>query len=229
MFRQFAGFRPDGRCRGHVVPAREQRPDRLPSDTGHINKPSRRTSTSPGGASQRIPRSGRGSRRHRRVPGKGLQPEAAPLRSWLLATGRVRTEMQGSRCAAAFFMSFLRHREIFPSDGGASLAASTPAHRLDEFPTGYSLAGCSPAGPASASPAGHQYAVSSSCRSRIFHPTANRVLTVCLSPGGHHTPIHEAPSNAARCWQPTSQSRQLIPRRFARAARAVPATRDASR
>jgi hypothetical protein len=36
-------------------------------------------------------------------------------------------------------MSFLRHREIFPSDGGASLAANAPAHRLDEFPAGYSL------------------------------------------------------------------------------------------
>jgi hypothetical protein len=42
-------------------------------------------------------------------------------------------------------MSFLRPREIFPSDGGASLAANTPAHRLDEFPAGYSLAGCAPA------------------------------------------------------------------------------------
>ena len=47
-------------------------------------------------------------------------------------------------CAAAFFMSFPRHREIFPSDGSASLAANAPAHRLDEFPAGYSSAGCSP-------------------------------------------------------------------------------------
>src|SRR5512146_2529353 len=82
-------------------------------------------------------------------------------------------------------MSFLRHREIFPSDGGAGFTANAPAHRPDEFPAGYSSAGCSPAGPASASPAEHQYAVMSSCRSRIFHPTANSVLTVCLSPGGH--------------------------------------------
>jgi hypothetical protein len=36
-------------------------------------------------------------------------------------------------------MSFLRHREIFPSDEGAGLAANAPAHRLDEFPAGYSL------------------------------------------------------------------------------------------
>src|ERR1700730_19276871 len=48
-------------------------------------------------------------------------------------------------------MSFLRHPEIFPSDGGPGFAADAPAHRLDEFPASYSLAGCSPAEPASAS------------------------------------------------------------------------------
>jgi hypothetical protein len=31
-------------------------------------------------------------------------------------------------------MSFPRHGEIFPSDGGAGPAANAPAHRLDEFP-----------------------------------------------------------------------------------------------
>jgi hypothetical protein len=66
-------------------------------------------------------------------------------------------------------MSFLRHREIYPSDGGASRKADAPAHRLDEFPAGYSLAGWSPPEPASASPAGSQYEVQSSCRSRDFH------------------------------------------------------------
>jgi hypothetical protein len=38
---------------------------------------------------------------------------------------------------AAQAVSFLRHWEIFPSDGAAGLAANTPAHRLDEFPAGY--------------------------------------------------------------------------------------------
>src|ERR1700693_3520122 len=84
-------------------------------------------------------------------------------------------------------MSFLRHREIFPSDGGVSPAADAPAHRLDEFPAGYSLAGCSPAEPASASPAEYEYAVMSSCWSRTFHRTAYCVLTVCASPGGKGT------------------------------------------
>src|SRR6476469_1350455 len=81
-------------------------------------------------------------------------------------------------------MSFLRHREIFPSDGSAAFAASPPAHRLDEFPAGYSLAGCATALPAAASPTASEYALKSSCRSIVFHRTAHSVLTVCLTPGG---------------------------------------------
>ncbi|MDP9170008.1 MAG: IS3 family transposase [Acidobacteriota bacterium] len=55
-------------------------------------------------------------------------------------------------------MSFFRHREIYRSDGkvrknGKPAEADFPAHRLDESPAGYSSAGCSPAAPASASPA----------------------------------------------------------------------------
>jgi hypothetical protein len=81
-------------------------------------------------------------------------------------------------------MSFPRHPEIFPSDGGASPAANAPAHRLDEFPAGYSLAGWSPPEPTSASPAVYEYAVIPSCRSRCFHRTVTCVLTVCVSQGG---------------------------------------------
>jgi len=56
-------------------------------------------------------------------------------------------------------MSFFRHAEIFQSDVGLKpegepAKTGSPDHRLDESPTGYSLAGCSPAEPASASPAG---------------------------------------------------------------------------
>jgi len=55
-------------------------------------------------------------------------------------------------------MSFFRHTEIYRSDGRRwkrrkPAAVGFPAHRLDESPAGYSLAGCSPAEPASASPA----------------------------------------------------------------------------
>ncbi len=52
-------------------------------------------------------------------------------------------------------MSFLRHKEIYRSDGNrnAEAAGAASAHRVDEFPAGYSWAGCSPAEPACASPA----------------------------------------------------------------------------
>jgi transposase InsO family protein len=58
-------------------------------------------------------------------------------------------------------MSFFRHAEIYRSDVGSKpegepVATGSPDHRLDESPAGYSLAGCSPAEPASASPAGDQ-------------------------------------------------------------------------
>jgi hypothetical protein len=55
-------------------------------------------------------------------------------------------------------LSFLRHLEIYQSDEPESerarLFSHAPAHRLDEFPVGYSLASCSPAELASASPTG---------------------------------------------------------------------------
>lgn len=55
-------------------------------------------------------------------------------------------------------MSFLRHAQIYHpmyscSSPGASLSAALPASSSDESATGYSLAGCTPAAPASASPA----------------------------------------------------------------------------
>jgi hypothetical protein len=63
-------------------------------------------------------------------------------------------------------------------------------HRLDEFPTGYSSAGYSPTEPASASPVRNHSALKLSFRSSVFHRTANRVLTVCLSPGGHRRTVY---------------------------------------
>ena len=89
-------------------------------------------------------------------------------------------------------MSFLRHREIYRSDGlipacspGRTDCGQPRPHRLDEFPAGYSSAGCSPAEPASASPAAGDCTLHFHYRSRIFHRTANSVLTGCLSLGAH--------------------------------------------
>ncbi len=60
-------------------------------------------------------------------------------------------------------------------------------HRLDEFPAGYSSAGCSPTWPASASPAINHPALKVSFRSSVFHRTVTSVLTVCLNPGDHRS------------------------------------------
>jgi hypothetical protein len=52
-------------------------------------------------------------------------------------------------------MSFLRHAEIYPDAlclTGTGELPTTPQTHRNEFPVGYSLAGCSPAESASASP-----------------------------------------------------------------------------
>ena len=86
-------------------------------------------------------------------------------------------------------MSFFRHPEIYRSDvfnwSGNGVPAAPGLIVCDEFPAGYSSANCSPAGSASASPTADHFALKSSCRSMVFHRTANSVLTVCLSSGGH--------------------------------------------
>jgi transposase InsO family protein len=59
---------------------------------------------------------------------------------------------QAGSCGAAS-MSFSRHGEIYRWDRETAQTAASPSHLIDESPAGYSLAGCSPAEPASASPA----------------------------------------------------------------------------
>jgi hypothetical protein len=60
--------------------------------------------------------------------------------------------------ASGATMSFFRHTEIYRSDRSRQkqrkpTGVGFPVHRFDESPAGYSSAGCSPAEPASASPA----------------------------------------------------------------------------
>jgi transposase InsO family protein len=64
---------------------------------------------------------------------------------------------QAVEASSGATMSFFRHKEIFRSnvdsfESGETAEAASPAHRLDESPAGYSLAGWSPPEPASASP-----------------------------------------------------------------------------
>ena len=50
----------------------------------------------------------------------------------------------------------------------AGVRRSAPAHRLNEFPAGYSLAGCSPAEPASASPAEEKFTMKAAPQASFF-------------------------------------------------------------
>jgi ribosomal protein L32 len=88
-------------------------------------------------------------------------------------------------------MSFLRHEEIcrpMSSVPGRSYPDRPRPPRFDEFPAGYSLAGCAPALPASASPAeAHRGARRSSCTIEKQR-TVGSVLTVCLTQGDKPRP-----------------------------------------
>ena len=85
------------------------------------------------------------------------------------ASGRVRRKPFERWPVMAAGRRFFRHEKIYPFDEGAIQPRRdrTPAHRLDEFSAGYSLAGCSPALPTSASPA-FSYAESSGPESQLF-------------------------------------------------------------
>jgi putative transposase len=148
-----------------------------------------------GGLSAGISRSGGGSCFHRTLPGEGLQRKAAALRARLSSARCIRTlaPVSGRRSDADRFtssrgytMSFLRHEEIYRpmrSVPGRPHPDRPRPHRFDEFPASYSLAGCAPALPASASPAeAHREAGRSGCTIEKQR-TAGSVLTTCLTQG----------------------------------------------
>src|SRR6478752_1191818 len=93
-------------------------------------------------------------------------------------------------------MSFFRHREIFRSDVIRSVRERrnrrSPAHRLDEFPVGYSSASCTPAELASASPTGIHSATRTRRWQRGFQPTSNSVLTFCVTSGDNPSLMRRA-------------------------------------
>jgi hypothetical protein len=85
-------------------------------------------------------------------------------------------------------MSFFRHGEIYrPMDSrnvpGRPWHDHSRPYRYDEFPAGYSSAGCAPAEPASASQAEVHLARTGSSSTIELQRTANRLLTPCLTQG----------------------------------------------
>ena len=84
-------------------------------------------------------------------------------------------------------MSLRRHGEIYPSDEGHDLNRSCPAHRLDEFPAGYSWRHALQHGRFRFT--SQRYAATTTKnRSMPKQRTANRGLAACLNPRVHCTP-----------------------------------------
>ena len=90
-------------------------------------------------------------------------------------------------------MSFPRHEEIYRPISSGERKPEPPwldgpgLHRYDEFPAGYSLAGCAPAEPASASPAGVHRAAGTTGNTIETQRMANSLLTACLTEGDKPT------------------------------------------
>ena len=92
-------------------------------------------------------------------------------------------------------MSFLRHGEIYRSDGnGRDGRAAAPLDRCDEFPNGYSSSGCSPAEPASASPSSFSFS-GPVLRDNQFAANGNLSLFSLSQTGG---PLHTVPRAVPR-------------------------------
>ena len=95
-------------------------------------------------------------------------------------------------------MSFPRHEGIFRSDGRGPCGSGArserlhaPTHRLDEFPTGYSLAGCAPAALASASPVEEKFTMKAAPQPSLFQRMGKPCLAGCLIVGVHRTLPHQ--------------------------------------
>ena len=94
-------------------------------------------------------------------------------------------------------MSLPRHGEIYRPMGtakrlGRSNCARPSRHRYDEFPAGYSLAGCAPAEPASASPARAHGAAPARCSAIEEQRTAKSLLTKCLTQGDNPKSLYSS-------------------------------------
>ena len=112
----------------------------------------------------------------------GFIPRSAMCRR---SSKPISQQIKRGRYTAAFSMSFLRHQEIFPSDGGRQPCGQRP--RLIvwmSFRLAIPWRVASPPVPASASPAGPEYAVISSCWSMIFSSNGQLCLNCLSQPGG---------------------------------------------
>ena len=109
-------------------------------------------------------------------------------------------------------MSFFRHGEIYrPMDNKnvpwRPCYDRPRPHRYDEFPAGYSSAGCAPAEPASASPAEAHLAGFGSSSTIDLQRTVNCLLTPCLTQGDNPKEKKERSLSLLRNTEPVSRQR----------------------
>jgi hypothetical protein len=118
------------------------------------------------------------------VPAQGTHSSTRTIAQWCGCVPRPGSADAG---LLAFQRKLFRVQEIFQSDVIRSFRERanrrSPAHRLDEFPVGYSSASCTPALLASAWPTGIHSATQARRRQTSFQPTANSVLTFCVTSG----------------------------------------------
>ena len=93
-------------------------------------------------------------------------------------------------------MSFSRHKEIYRSDvlgkAGSDSCSSSPPSLIgcDEFPVGYSLAGCSPAEPSLRFADCKRFSTTPRCGTIIFQRTASVSFRNCLTLGVHPNTLY---------------------------------------
>ena len=152
----------------------------------------------------------RPAHQHRGVHRAATTIASGSTQRW--ATGRRKSSsrpLNQAATSAGATMSFFRHKEIFRSDvdsfdSGETAETASPAHRLDESPAGYSLAGWSPPEPASASPTEDHSGRRRGCLSRKIQQTASVPIAVCLNRGVHPTRL------CPKCAQPPLTPKNLV-------------------
>ncbi len=95
----------------------------------------------------------------------------------------------GRQASGSFPYEFSEARGNLSTDEGAITHDRALPDREDEFPAGYSLPGCAPAEPASASPAGAHLAGKRLRSTMQLQRTGRSQLTVCHTPGDDHVKL----------------------------------------
>ena len=141
------------------------------------------------GLLERLQRRGGCDRKPLAVLSSLQPPKAASIAGLPDAGSRLLWRQKGCRFAAQCLMSFKGMGKSIQKGESADPKTGAPSHLLEEFPPGYSSAGCSSAEPASASPAEANYATLLWRRSMDFFRAAFSLTKHIGSESTLRTPI----------------------------------------